>query len=290
MAYTINPRMPKVRWEAAELVLWKGWSTRKAARHVGYSQAAVVRWVKKAQKRGYGAIPTHSSRPHHHPKELPHDIVDAICTVRREVKRSAEVIHKILGERDISVSLSSVKRTINRWGLTKKRSPWKRYHASFPRPFVEKAGDLVQVDTIHLLTNEQKKIYVFTLLDVCSRWAYARAYEKANTNTALDFLRRAQGICSFPFRHLQSDHGSEFSTQFTERSGIQHRHSRVRRPNDNAHLERFNRTIQEECIDGISKSVRIINKTLPAYLKYYNEQRYHFGINLKTPMQVITSY
>ncbi len=159
-----------------------------------------------------------------------------------------------------------------------------------PRPFVEKPGDLVELDTIHLMHNERERIYVFTLLDVHSRFAYARAYERANTKSALDFLKRAQAYTPFPFCHLQSDHGSEFSTHFTERSGIAHRHSRVRMPNDNAHLERFNRTIQEECLDQLPRAVDAINKVLPEYLAYYNNRRLHFGLHLKTPRQVIPSY
>lgn len=74
------------------------------------------------------------------------------------------------------------------------------------------------------------RVYVFTLLDAYPRWAYARAYPKANTRTALVFLKRAQEEAPFPFSHLQSDHGPEFSTHFTEHGGIPHRHSRVRTP------------------------------------------------------------
>lgn len=48
-----------------------------------------------------------------------------------------------------------------------------------------------------------------SLLDVFSRWAYAKAYEKANTQTALNFVKKAEQIASFPFRVIQSDHGSE---------------------------------------------------------------------------------
>lgn len=289
MAYTTNPRMPKVRGEAITL-LHKGWSTRKVARHLGFSQSAVVQWRKRARVWGYGPIPTRSSRPKHHPRELSDETVRAITDKRITLKRSAEVVHRSLCEEGISVSVSSVKRTLDRCGLLKKRSPWKRYHAPIERPDVLKQGDLVEVDTIHLMKNERERIYVFTLIDVYSRWSYARSYERCNTKTALDFLRRAQSESLFPFLHLQSDHGPEFSTHFTERSGVAHRHSRVRRPNDNAHLERFNRTIQEECLDKLPRDAKVINKSLPEYLRFYNEKRYHFGINLQTPLQVITSY
>lgn len=292
MAYTLNPAMPKVRQQAADLVR-RGWSTREVARHLGYSQGAAVQWAKKAKVIGYHPIPTRSSRPKHHPKELEENLIHKIVEKRFELGRSSEVVHKALEEEGISVSISSVKRILDRRGLLKKRSPWKRLHLGTPRPDVLNMGDLVQVDTIHLLTS-YGRIYVFTLIDLYSRWAYARCYDRANTRNAIDFLRRAKIESLFEFKCIQSDHGSEFSQHFTERIKIFHRHSRIRRPNDNAHLERFNRTIQEECLDRLPKDVQVINSKLPQYLKYYNEKRYHFGLKLKTPMQIIrevnTSY
>ena len=289
MSYSNNSNLPGIRMEAVRLVKYRGWSTRKVSKYTGYSQSVIVKWCAKDPTGGWRRIETRSSRPHHHSRELDKEVVNLIIRKRIEIRRSAEVVHKELLNNGVLVSLSSVKRTLDRHMLLNKRSPWKRYHAPMPRPEVEKPGDLVQVDTIHLTTNE-RRIYVFTLLDVYSRWAYARAYERANTRTALAFLLRVRLAAPFSFLHLQSDHGSEFSTHFTERAGIRHRHSRVRTPNDNAHLERFNRTIQEECLDSIPRDVKIINKSLPKYLEYYNSKRLHFGLNLQTPLQVIPSY
>lgn len=138
MAYTTNPRMPRVRGEAARLVLLQKWSTRKVARHLGFSQGAIVQWVKKAKKRGYGAIPTESSRPKSHPRELSDETVWLIVDKRLEHNRSGEVVHEELKRSGVVVSLSSVKRTLDRKGLLKKRSPWKRYHAPMPRPEVQR--------------------------------------------------------------------------------------------------------------------------------------------------------
>lgn len=294
MAYTTNPNLPKVRMEAVRLVKYRGWSTRQVSRHTGFSQSVIVKWCKKDPTGGWRRIPTRSSKPRHHPKQLSDVLVRKIVKKRCDINRSAEVVHEELRREGIVMSISSVKRTLDRWGLLNKRSPWKRYHAPSPRPHTEQAGDLVELDTIHLMVSQKQRIYVFTVLDVFSRWAYARAYERANTKSALDFLGRAKMIAPFQFLHLQSDHGSEFSTHFTERAGVAHRHSRVRMPNDNAHLERFNRTIQEECLDRIPRDVEYINQELPAYLHYYNTRRLHFGLNLKTPTeflsQVIPSY
>jgi transposase InsO family protein len=289
MAYTKNPALPRVRRDAAELVR-KGWSTRHVARHFGFSQAAVVQWVKKSKELGYRPIPTRSSKPKSHRRQLSNDVVQKIVATRREFRRSAEVVHRALVDEGVTVSLSSVKRTLARHNLLNKRSPWKRRHISVSRPHVEKPGDLVQLDTIHLMRRDGRRIYVFTGLDVRTRFAHAWASERANTRTALCFLKRMKKASPFVFHMLQSDNGSEFSTSFSERAKVEHRHSRVRRPNDNAHLERFNRTIQEECLDALPKDVSVINRNLPKWLRYYNEKRHHFGLNLETPLKVITSY
>lgn len=286
MSYTKNPYMPKVRMDAADLVR-RGWGVRKVARYVGVSPGTITKWVVKAKSYGHHPIPTLSSKPKHHPKQLSNELVWKIYHKRLMIKRSAEVVQQELINEGVFVSLSSVKRTLNRMGLIKKRSPWKKYHFPMSRPNAERQGDLVQVDTIHLLNDEGHRVYVFTILDVYSRWAYARAYQRANTSTALKFVQKAQRIASFRFKTIQSDNGSEFSQWFSERVKSVHRHSRVRRPNDNAHIERFNRTIQEECLNEIPKNVKNLNKAIEKYIPYYNEKRLHFGLKLQTPLQVL---
>src|SRR3989338_9413946 len=244
MSYTTNPKMPRIRRDAAQLV-YKGWSTRKVARHFGFSQSVIVKWVKKAKIIGYHAIPTRSSRPEHHPNQISNKIVKKIIELRVATKRTSEVVHQELLNQGIKVSLNSVRRTIDRHGLMKKRSPWKRYHPHVDRPLPQNPGDLVQLDTIHRMIDEKKRLYVFVLLDVHSRWAYAKAYAKMNGATSLQFVAQAEHRASFSFEMLQSDHGPEFGKWFVEQIKKKHRYSRIGKPNDNAHVERFNRTLQE---------------------------------------------
>jgi transposase len=276
--------MPAIRREAAQLV-YRGWSTRKVARHFGFSQSVIVKWVKKSKMLGYHPIPTQSSRPHHHPKQLKEEIVKRIVDLRIKTKRTSEVVHQHLLNEGIKVSLNSVRRTIDRHGLMKKRSPWKRYHPPVDRPYPLKAGDLVQIDTIHRMINEKKRLYIFVLIDVYSRWVYAKAYEKMSGRHTIRFVNEAQKKSSFKFDMLQSDHGPEFSKWFTSRIEKSHRYTRIGKPNDNAHIERVNRTIQEECLDHFPNNVKKINCELKKYLQYYNYERLHLSLNLKTPSQ-----
>jgi transposase len=114
-----------------------------------------MRWVRKAKQIGLHPIPTKSSRPHHHPKQLNDNLVWKIFHQRIKSKRCAEVVHQELLNQGIVVSLSSVKRTLDRAGLLKKRSPWKRYHPHQERPLALQPGDLVEIDTIHLMVDEK---------------------------------------------------------------------------------------------------------------------------------------
>ena len=283
--YTNDPRMPKIRRDAVLFANKHG--VRCAARHFGFSPGAIVAWRKRAKVVGLHPIPTYSSCPKHSPRALDTQLVNTIIDKRLLLKRSSEVVHRALEEDGVSVSLSSVKRTLDRGGYLKKRSPWKRYHAPSPRPYADAPGALIQVDTVHLAIHGKTVLYVFTCIDLYSRWAYARVFTKANCRTASMFIKQAQVAAPFLFQCIQTDNGPEFSTSFTQRIQIRHRHTRVRKCNDNAHVERFNRTLREECLDALPVNLVLINRQLSLYLKYYVEERHHFGIDLQKPAQLL---
>jgi transposase InsO family protein len=288
MSYTSNPNIGRVRRDAADMVR-RGFNKEEVGRRFGVGSSTICKWVKKAKIYGYHPIPTLSSKPKHHPRQLSKEVVWKIFHQRLQNKRCAEVVHRELLNQNIKVSLSSVKRTLDRSGLLKKRSPWKRYHPHVDRPYPLKAGDLVEIDTIHLMINEKERIYVFVLIDVYSRWVYAKCYKKMNSRRTIEFVREAERNASFKFNMLQSDHGPEFGKWFVEQIKKSHRYTRIGKPNDNSHVERFNRTLQEECIDKVNTNVRSINCALKKYLRHYNYERLHMGINFKTPIQLTNS-
>lgn len=291
MPYTQNPHLPKVRWEAIKLAR-DGLSTRKIATKIGWSQSAVSQWVRKAGPGWYGPYPTESSRPKKSPRTLSADVVSAIIKKREGRRRCGQVIHQELLREGVSVSLSSVQRTLKRCHLLKERSPWKRPHDYTERPTPSCAGALIQVDTVHLRRSDGGKLYVYTLIDLYSRWAYAEVSQRITMVDSVEFMLRAQRIAPFSFTMVQTDNGGEFQKMFRYRlgkRGILQRYIRVRQKDDNAHVERFNRTIQEECTDGIQKTVPTLRRALKKYLPYYNGERLHMGINFRTPNELLLS-
>lgn len=289
MAYTNNPNLPRVRGQAVELVR-RGWTARKVARHFGFSHSAVVKWWAKSLARGYGSIPTLSSRPKTNPRGLSRTMISEIIKERVGRRRCAEHVYHALKNRGVIVSLSSIKRILDRCGLRKKRSPWKRPHDYTERPEPAFVGALMECDTIHIIAPDGTRIYVYTLIDLFSRWAYAEVGEKIGTVASVGFIERAKVATPFKFEMIQTDHGSEFSTWFTHSLitlDIKHRHSRVRQKDDQAHIERFNRTIQEECLDRIVHSLASFKLAIPKFLHWYNTERTHMGINYQFPLQLV---
>ncbi len=281
--------MPKLRRDAARLFR-KGWSARKVGRYLGYHHTAVMRWVRKASVIGDHPIPTMSSEPKTFRNPTALDIVKRICGMRIETKRCGLAIYEQLKREGVVIGKNTVHRILDRARLLNKRSPYWRYHPPVERPKALHSGDLVEMDSIHLMISEKKRIYVLVLIDIYSRWAYARCFEKMNAARTVVFFRQALRDAPFPFRMIQTDHGPEFGQWFVRKINVSHRHTRIGKPNDNAHMERFNRTLQDELVRSLPTDVDTINRALPKYLSYYNGKRHHFGLNLKTPLQVMRSY
>lgn len=276
--------------EAVRLVKEHGWSTRRAARHFGFTHSAVVKWLRKAYflPQNNQFIPTQSSRPEHHPYSLDPAIIRRILALRAERNQCAEILHHRLSDEGIVISLSSVKRVLKRCGCSR-YSRWKKWHQYPERPIPEQPGILVEIDSMHDgIPSDRLSLYA--LIDVHSRWGYAESVRRTTSRTSTHFVSQAQKVAPFQFQTIQTDHGSEFSKWFTKvvgYAGMSHRHSRVRTPTDNGHIERFIRTLQDECLSRVSRSFLSWQKELPEFLRYYNTERPHMGLNFKTPAEIL---
>jgi transposase InsO family protein len=240
-------------------------------------------------------IPTDTSRPRTSPTAVAAHIVQRILALRAELKRCAEVIWYYLVHRDgIAVSLSSVRRILRRHhcfdGARKKRVRPDNPH----RPHVTAPGELVQIDTIHHVDPlSGRRLYYYTVIDLYTRMTHVTMATVLRQGLAAQAILVAQAAFGFDFAMVQSDNGPEFSHYFEQRlraHGMLTRHSRLHRPNDNAHVERFNRTLQDECIGyywRVSVPLSRQQARLTAYLEHYNHERVHLGIQLRTPAQML---
>ena len=313
MAYYRGKDVEKSRGNAMQEVILEKRSIAQVARRFGKNRSTIYRWIKKWRmqqnvllenpgrpSRTLGRvfrwqsvkwnIPTLSSAPKTHPNALNADIISAILRIRQHRYECAEIIHYKLAKEGINISLSSIKRVIKRNELWRKK---RRYRWNEKRPLPTAPGELVQTDTVHYVNPlNHSKMYIYTVIDLYTRMAYAKISPNLSEKGAAETIFEAQKFMSFPFKMVQSDNGAEFQNHFQGRlnsKGIKTRHSRVRHPNDDAHIERFNRTLRKECIGQYNpnKNINFIDHKLNRFIRYYNYDRIHLGIGLKTPYEVL---
>lgn len=319
MAYSTNPNLPKARALAMQLLVREGLPLQVVANRCGVNRSTIWRWKQKwlrlnenieltnryRPQRALGRqfrfasctwnIPTLVSRPRVSPHAISEQLVARVLALRAELKRCAEVIWYYLVHRDgTAISLSSVRRILKRnycfLGARKKR-----VRPDNPRrPHVTKPGELVQTDTIHYICPlTKRRRYVYTVIDLYTRMTYAEVHSRILPGLAASTVVRASNVFGFAFQLVQADNGPEFGRYFAQRlkqHAMRVRHSRLGRPNDNAHIERFNRTIQDECL-GRYLTYKTSNKSIQTkitkYLAYYNYERVHLGIQYKTPVEML---
>lgn len=302
MPYCKSKEREKARLDAVREVLKDGRTPAEVARRFGVYRSTVKRWVERflelqeaRELDGHSKrIPTKSSRPKHSPNRISFDLSLAIIEVRLALNRCSEVVHQELLRQGYNVSLSTVRRTIKQAGLVKEKSKWARHRKFSKRPEVKAPGDLVEVDTVHFLHPiTKKRYYATTLIDVYTRMAYVKLHEHMSQKASYETVLEAQKKLGFQFKVVQSDNGGEFGKWFQDQvvaHGMTYRHTRVRRPNDNAHIERFNRTLREECLGNYLPTKESLAKSqfrTDDWLDYYNHDRLHLGIQLVTPIQML---
>ncbi|MEO6761463.1 MAG: DDE-type integrase/transposase/recombinase [Candidatus Saccharimonadales bacterium] len=324
MAYSINPYLPKARAFAMQLLVREHVPLQTVANRCGVHRSTIWRWKRKWDKlnkhvqltndnrpnrsRARSApvsafrlaavtwcIPTLASIPKLSPTAIGQDIVTQVLAVRDQLKRCAEVVwHHLVTVLGIRVSLSSVRRILRRHhyfdGARKKR-----VRPDNPRrPRVTGPGELVETDTIHHVDpTSGKRLYYYTVIDLFTRMTHVTLAPRLGPGLAAQAVLDAQRAWEFSISMVQADNGPEYGRYFSEqltRHGIVVRHSRLHRPNDNAHIERFNRTIQTECIGHYwRRSVPLSRQraTLSTYLDYYNTRRVHLGIQMQVPADML---
>jgi len=156
-----------------------------------------------------------------------------------------------------------------------------------------KVHHLWHVDTIICTLSEGGYRYLLTAIDDVSKLAYARLYSTHSSKQAADFLKRLHYLTEGEIINLHHDNGSEFEKDFKQacvQLSLPQWYSRVRTPKDNAVLERFNRTIQEEFVEMIEiglEDIQQFNTRLTDWLIEYNSIRPHQALDYKTPLEYI---
>jgi len=153
-------------------------------------------------------------------------------------------------------------------------------------------GDLIEIDTVVKFAWNIKR-YILTAVDVNSRYCFAHCYERPLSINAKDFIQKLKAVFPYPIKAVQTDNGSEFHKYF--RGYLKEQHivqywNYPGRPYRQGHIEKLNRTIQEEFIDWneiLLDDTSKFNQKLTEWLIWYNTQRYHWSLDLTSPVDYL---
>ena len=277
------------------------------AKQFGVSRKTLHKWLKRFNERNLLTLEEVSRKPEHVrtwavTSEEEHRITILRKAYLKLGKRKLKILYQNLYGQ--AISTWKIERTIRKHKLypnkvehqkyLKRREeakPKLRIHALKETvKEIHEFGFLWHTDTVILWWNG-KRVCILTAIEEHTRIAYARLYPNNTSTTTQDFLKRLLYVSENKIRIMHSDNGSEFKGNFEKickTLGILQVYSRVRTPKDNALLERFNRTIQEEwlalCEQGLD-DLNIANQLLTEWLIFYNATRPHQALDYKTPLQ-----
>ncbi|WP_264779008.1 IS481 family transposase, partial [Gluconobacter sphaericus] len=163
-----------------------------------------------------------------------------------------------------------------------KRQRFKRYPIGF-----------FHIDIAEVQTAEGK-LYLFVAIDRTSKFAVTQLVEKADRNTAWEFLEYLLSVIPYRIHTILTDNGIQFAKQRRSRNtalsrptrfevickahGIKHRLTKPNHPWTNGQVERMNRTIREAAVKRFHyDSHEQLRTRLNDFMAAYN-----FGRRLKT--------
>lgn len=154
---------------------------------------------------------------------------------------------------------------------------------------------VLEVDTVIRFIDGVKR-YILTGVDTEKRIAFAAAYTNHGSKSAADFLQKARTALPDCPNALQTDNGSEFALHFSQavrEQQLVHFHTYPRSPKMNAHVERFNRTLDEEFLRWnrafLRDDIRAFNEKLIDWLLWYNGERPHYALGQVSPFRFMMS-
>jgi transposase InsO family protein len=232
-------------------------------------------------------------------------LVEFIKAMRKEYGNvGSNIIKPFLDEytKDLGIgciSCSTIEKLIRRRRFTFEKRVKYRRKSKYSRlrtrksPRATKPG-FVQMDSITLYVNRKKHLFM-SVIDIYTKYALVVKVNTLSSVNARSVFKEFTRANPTNIHTVQTDNGSEFLANFhkhLEEQNIKHMFIYPRLCRVNGVVERFNRTIQEECIkrsDEIYYDEEAFERKLTKYLYWYNNKRPHYALGYMSPIQFINS-
>lgn len=223
-------------------------------------------------------------------KEKIHPILKKYCEKLKLILPATSTIGKIITRNHLSFSKAS-------YGYhdpdRKRPELIKRSRVKYaPKPEI---GGYVELDTIETRITNVKR-YTVTVIDVRLKIAYAQTFKSKHSRNSKAVLEIFRTILPVPIHTIQTDNGSEFLDEFDrycQANNFKHLFTYPHSPKINGVVERFNRTIKEDCLEVYYDeldNLSLINSRISDYLLFYHNERVHKTLGNRTPSEIIGKY
>lgn len=300
---------PGVRLRLEWMIFYYTVSNKNAsctARHFGISRKTFHKYLKRFNPDRIQSLEEDSRAPHQKRTWMVTKEEEAsIITIRKKHMKWGKEKLKREYQRQcgISISTNKIQKVINKHQLfpdpdrqkDRVKQARKRRNKTLIHTFPKKRelGFLWHTDAVIIRWYGVRRV-IFTAIEEITKIGYARVYTTNSSKNATDFLTRLLYLSNNQVKHIHHDNGSEFYGAFEEACQSLRIHqifSRVRTPTDNAALERFNWTLQDEWLSlsevGLD-DIQEANQDLTDWLIEYNKDRPHQSLDYQTPIGYAT--
>jgi transposase InsO family protein len=261
----------------------------------GIARPVLSRWWARYQVHDLAGLEPRSRRPHHSPTRHAPSVAAAIDAVRDfgwGVARIAD---------ELGVGHGTVQRALERSGRNQlprpPRRPVRRYEKTRP-------GELLHLDLKYLPQLGPRPEFEYAAIDDFSREGTATIAGERSTVAATRFLEQVLAQLPYKVDAVMTDNDMMFTMRYAFHSdrltrfeqalksaGIEHRLIRPRSPESNGKVERFIKTIDDECyriMRPASSRARV--GVLKLFLEYYNQARPHQSLGGVSPVNRRDAY
>lgn len=270
----------------------------KTCRAFEVPRSSFYQWKKVFEAGGRASLARKKPIAHHHPRQLPPQVVEKILDLRSTYNLGPQRIAWYLERyHGITTSCSSVYRTLVQNGVSCLPKKVRR-RAIHTRRYAKKApGHHIQADvkvlTLKAADGKTVRRFQYTAIDDATRVRALQIYRRHTQQNAMLFIDYV--IEKFPFRihTIRTDRGHEFQAQFhwhVEDKGIRHVYIKPRTPHLNGKVERSHRTDKDDFYQLLTYTDDVdLNKKLAEWEQFYNYDRPHTAFKGKTPYETLRS-
>ena len=203
------------------------------------------------------------------------------------------------------VSRSGLNRCLRRHGvgnlreMTRSQDNKPKYQRfkDYPIGFVH-----IDIKYLPQMADENKRRYLFVAIDRATRMVCVQLRESKTAKDAREFLKFVTERFPFEIKKVLTDNGKEFTNKVfgynaTNKThefddlclslGIEHRLTKVRRPQTNGMVERFNGRIADILRTHHFQSGKEFEHTIMRYVDLYNNHLPQANLNCRTPCLVM---